>query len=438
MGREMGPTWSSEYSVSLGEPFVSSGEGAHYTTLGLFDFLKTDIGTACFYVALVMWIFFGSIYYTSFFGIYLDGSPWRAIRFFCLLLLAFGEVVKGRHNIASIVFLAFVLITAVTLDDQYNGRLLDGMLFIYCARNQSFRTIAKVSLWVIVTTMVIVVASAFAGLITNYVSYSAARVRFYLGYRYALYPAMYAFVVTSLCVYLRRDSMRIIEALGLIIFNWLIYQATVSRLSFYLAIAVVLAVLLMKKTRGRVLLSKPLGTLAISSFAVCAAVILWITVNYSSSVTWMYDLNGASLLAGRFSLGQDALRTYGVSAFGQPITFVGNGLNPDGQRTVGTYNYVDSLYVLILVHYGWVFALGFVGLFTVVAWRAWKDRDPYLLLVLVFLALHGVLDDLMLWLNFDPFLLLIGSALVPSSWRKAGCRRAPVDADGGAVTCLPR
>lgn len=105
--RGMSLLQSSRYAVESRKPFVfgSSDWSARHSTLGPSEFLKTDVGTAYFYVSLLAWVFFGAIYYTSFYGVYLGRAPWRAIRIICLLLLAFGEVGKGRHNVISIVFL---------------------------------------------------------------------------------------------------------------------------------------------------------------------------------------------------------------------------------------------------------------------------------------------------------------------------------------------
>ena len=373
--------------------------------------LGINIGEACFVLALGVWLFFSILSYTSMFAISLQGMPIRTVRLFCLMLLLLGELVSGKYNIASILFLFFAFAADSFLLDQLNNAVLEGLLFIYCGRNCSFKKAAVASFAAISFAFVVVVGASSLGIIRDYVEVSAMRTRHYLGFLYSLHPSMYVFILTCLWLYLRKDSLRIVELIIWTILNVLVYEATVSRLSFVLALLIIVVAFAVRVTKGRIILNKPIGALCVASFIVAAVFSLAVTLLYTPANSVFAELIGSSLLAGRLSFGQNALDAYGVTAFGQAIQFIGNGLRVDGSITTGTYNYIDCLYVLILVRYGWVYLLGFLALMTVAAWHAWQIRDPYLLMVLAVLALHGIIDDLIFYLYFNPFLLLAGTAL---------------------------
>lgn len=389
-----------------------------YTEYNIIDRRKTiDVSSILYYSAFCIWMFASILYYTSLFGIYLDGAPYRIVRYFTIGLLVFSEILSGRHNLWSLGFLFFILFAGIALGAQYSGRVIDCLLFIYCSRNRSFRRIAKAALVFMCMAFLLVVMSAAKGIIQNYITYSQGRTREYLGFRYALYPSQLIFTITCLFIYLREWRMRLIEYILLAAINYIVFNATQSRLSFYLSIAMLVLAAIMKITRGAVILGRGVGFVCSLSFIICSCIMLILTISYSSDNSTLLLLDSSDILSGRLVLGKNALNQYGILPFGQYIYFVGNGIDFSGIKTVGTYNYVDSLYVLMLVEYGWVFFAGFIAMFTIVSWKSWKNRNPWLLLVIVFLALHGTIDDLILHLYFNPFILLIGETLMPRSWR---------------------
>lgn len=375
--------------------------------------LQADMASICFYGALFIWVVASIFNHTSFYGAQLQGAPYKVIRLCCLAALAFSEFFSTKHCIPSMALVAAILIGSVLIGDCINGRVLDGLLFIYCARNYPFRKAAVVSLGAIALASLAVLIGVQAGWIIDYVEQASWRTRHYLGFRYSLFPSMYLFTGSCLWIYLRNARFGFTDAAVLLFLNWGVYKLTESRLSFFLSVGLIALALVMRFTKGRVILSGLVGPLCCLSFAICALVAVWLTIAYSPSVPWMASLNHT--LGNRLSLGQSALNTYGILPLGQYINFVGNGLNAAGNKTNGDYNYVDSLYVLLLVKYGFVMFAGFIAAFTCLAFRAWRRGDSYLLVVLIFLAFHGVIDDLMLYLYFNPFLLLMGS-IVASDW----------------------
>jgi hypothetical protein len=372
--------------------------------------LECRVDTLLFVCSLGLWIFFMVLARTSMFAGSLQGTLLKAVRCFCLATLLLSELRSGKYNFGSICFLLAVFLADTILVEQLSAVILDGLIFVYCGRNRSFHEMASVSLIALSLAFVAVVCASQIGLVVDYVEVTSWRQRHYLGFLYSLYPAMYVYALTCLWIYLREERLRVIEIVFLLIVNLIIYQLTVSRLSFYLSVVVVVGAAILQITKGRIILMNCIGAACVICFAVLAILAIAATAAYDPLNPLMAQLNSA--FGDRLSLGQNALQTYGVSPFGQDVRFVGNGLLYDGvSKADGVYNYIDSLYVLLLVRYGWVSLLAFLSLMTFVVYFAWRQRDFYLVLLLVVLALHGLIDDLALYLYFNPFLLLGGKAL---------------------------
>ena len=110
-------------------------------------------------------------------------------------------------------------------------------------------------------------------------------------------------------------------------------------------------------------------------------------------------------------MGQNSLKENGVKPFGELIKMSGNGLNNKGQRdlskTDGLYNYVDCMYIQILQDFGWIFTVLILVLMTIAMYQTYKKRDWYLLMICSILAVHGIIDDLIINVYYNTFWLII-------------------------------
>ncbi len=67
-----------------------------------------------------------------------------------------------------------------------------------------------------------------------------------MGFRYALYPARYLFLITCLIIYLEDQDIGIPEIVALVVANGLVYKLSDSRLTFLSALAILVVALLLK------------------------------------------------------------------------------------------------------------------------------------------------------------------------------------------------
>lgn len=381
---------------------------------------KLTLSDYLFFVALVLWMSAFFCYERTFLAVYIERYIW-SIDFLTMTLLFASEIIRPKRNLwclAGLVAVAFCSFAALRAG---TNNIVIILFFIFVSRDTDFRISAFVSLVTMITLTVSITGLSLLGVLPDPV-FTGSRVRHCLGFRYPLYPAQCIFMIVCLWSYLRGTKITVAEIVFLFICNYAFYIATDSRLSFFLTTGLLLLLLIIKlfsytklyaRIRSLFYTCVPIGVILSGCFIICASISIATTAAYDPSNANIQQLD--NLLGGRLRYGYQGLNDYGIPWGGQIIPTNGNGLAPDGSSyvTSETYFYIDCLYVLILVRYGFVFFAIFIGAFTIACWYAWKQKQGFMLLALIFIALHCVIDDLSFYLFFDPFLLLLGVAL---SW----------------------
>ena len=369
---------------------------------------------ASFYLAYILWTIL-VILNSSFYASYIQGTIFLFVRTACLVLLLFSELTRMHFSAQSIIGVIIACIFSYAILTAHESILLDIVAFVFCSRDRDFRRIARIGLVLTSCLVTFIVISSFIGIIRNYSGWSGGRMRSYLGFLYALFPAQYLYLITCLAIFLLGNNIRLRNVIILICANYLIYYFTNSRLSFLSSIALIFfswgIAHFHRKHSSEAAYHIPmvLQVLAALSFVLSALGSLLLTACYDPSVDWMSQLNGVSLLGGRLSIGQQWLRSYPIQLFGRELHFTGAALDSNGVAgSFAQYDTIDSLYVRMLVTYGLVFTLLFIALFTSVTVRAIRSKNIFLIVILVSIALHCTIDNLSLHLQYDTFLLLIG------------------------------
>ena len=102
--------------------------------------------------------------------------------------------------------------------------------------------------------------------------------------------------------------------------------------------------------------------------------------------------------------GKIALETYGVSLFGQPITWL---TGTDGTKVSGMdYFYVDSSYLHLGLNYGMLFLIIVLLIYSVVLYKAVRQKDYYLISIVTVILVFSVTEPRLMNLAFNPFPLL--------------------------------
>lgn len=395
---------------------------------------RVTVSDFAYFLALGTWIFF-NILHMSFFAIRML-SIYRYVRLVCIVVVLFSEVARMRITPKSLVAM-FALLALVLIAWHINQKIqIDALIFIWGARDRNRRSLLMVPLISMTTAFLLVLLAARMGIIANYfeITYSGRR-REYLGFRYALYPSAAMLGITCAEVCLAKDK-GYVKMLLLAVANWLVYDRTNSRLSFILALLVVILSLIYRSTEHGFLRGKTFGVIARSSFVVCAAVSIFLTLNYRPDSELMLSLN--QTLGSRLRLGQMAFQRYRMTLLGTSMSgdVVGNGLNVYGEHVAGDYFYIDCLYVRFLLEGGLLLFIAYLAAMTFLMREAWSSQDHVLVGVLFCLALHGLVDNLMMNLFYNPMLLLAGAMLSESLSTTIRVRhgKSPLEQDRALAT----
>jgi hypothetical protein len=357
-----------------------------------------------------------SLLSTSFYYKYIMGPVFGIMQALCVALLIMDEYIVGkdRQNIRAITLLGILFLIALQVTVGNLTRLVPIMfLYIYSARNIHFASIARFTLYMSSITVMLIVFSGYLGVIDNVVVAKGVRVREYLGFRYALYLPGILLNITALWIYLNKDKVPVSGAILLAGINIFVYLKTDSRISCALALLLLLVGVLMGYMKKVLEKMKWIWLVLSGSFALFGAFSYVSTAIYDSSVGWMRRFN--SMLESRLSLGKRSLTTYGVQLFGQRISWVGNGLDAEGNSSNLPYSYVDSLYIKILQRYGILFTALSISLCTCAMNRLRKQKEYLLLIICASVAAHCVLDDLSFSLHYNTFWIALALAILNPS-----------------------
>ena len=247
------------------------------------------------------------------------------------------------------------------------------LIFIFCARDIDYKKIATVTMWLTIAECSLIILMSKVGMITNYVmDEESTRPREFLGYLYALFPAAYLFDIIALHMYIKKDKIKCR------------YKA--------------------------VLLENVMGFGVIFSYVIAAVVSLIILIKYDHNIPILDKIN--KIFANRLAYGHISYEKYGIKLLGQKIPWYGNGINYNEQAYQGEKLYVDNLYLQFLQQYGILLAVLVLILVTVAMYRFFVKRDYYMLFILLIIAGHAMIDDMVQHIWINTFLIPIGQVLI--------------------------
>lgn len=289
-------------------------------------------------------------------------------------------------------------------------------LFVYASRNVEFDKIAKFTIKVSLVTLFFVIATAYIGIVDNYIVYSeTGRVRQYLGFRFALFPAAFVFNITCLWLYLKREGFSLRDGVLLLFLNIYIYVCTNSRLSFYLSVILIGLFALNSVKLGILFKPRIVYSILTMSYVTCFFISVYLILCYAKGLSWVYSVN--EFFGNRIRYAWQSLMTNGVSIWGKEIEWNGYGLDLYGNvnnAVFGAYTYVDCMYIKVLQRYGIVCLIIYLVIFTMVMIKEKRKGNYCIVLILSFYAMRCLIDDLAMYLYYNTFWLYVGCSLMAS------------------------
>lgn len=305
-----------------------------------------------------------------------------------------------------------VTITVIGSIFSHNDLMLT-LLYIYGANNIDIEKIlSKLSKIYIFLFIFIVFASVF-GLIENWDFFANTnRPRWGLGFSYPTHTSSILFTAVLLFCYFRKEKLTLFEICGIEAINLLVFEYTDSRAGVALSLLIPVVFYLIKilKNNTSVLSVEKLLCFA---FPVCIIVIFLITILYNGSGI-LAKIN--SLLSNRLFYSKKAIEMYGIHLFGKKIPWVGNGgIGHTRIQMTVEYNYVDSAFIKLLLEQGILVWTVVMLSWTHLSFRAYASGNRYLLYTLAFIAVYSMIEQWLMNIGANPFLLFIAYYLYQPS-----------------------
>lgn len=327
-----------------------------------------------------------------------------------VLLSIYMDVKFTRKDIMSI-----AVIAAVTVVGSYfaGNKIMLLMLYVYGSKNIDLERMMS---WICLVSGALfsfIVAGSKIGIIENWDFFTdTSRPRWGLGFSYPTHTSSALFIVVLLFCYVRKEKLRIWQIVLIEAVNWWMYLYTDSRAGAML-VALLPVVFYLLRFLKKPIRSSRLAWILELAFPVCAIVIIVMTVAYNQKGV-LKLIN--DFLSDRLKYSQYSLQTYGVHLFGQHIEWVGwGGIGHTQTQLAGVYNFVDSSYLQLLLTEGIVVWSMIMLLWTASSFFAVASNNRYLAWALAFLALYCVVEQWLMNIGANPFLIFLSQPLFCSA-----------------------
>lgn len=284
------------------------------------------------------------------------------------------------------------------------------LLLILGARGISFAAINEWFLKIGTLLLLFMLFSVVVGLIKDLVFIRDGVDRHSLG---ILYPTDFAahvfFLIVSYCYY-AFQRLTWYHYLTFVIIAVILMGLTQARLDV-LAILLVIPVFWLAKRAAN---ERPFSRVIASFYWMVAPILAYVTMVaalFYSVNNHLFNLADKAV-SGRLHLSHLAWNRYGVSLLGNRVTEHGFGAGAGAKMFYesgmeGNYFYIDSSFIRLLIIYGLVAVVFFVGIMLVIGLRSTLQKDYRLAAVMLMLAISCTIEQHLLNLAFDPFLIAL-------------------------------
>lgn len=323
----------------------------------------------------------------------------RYLSYLICVIKIFFDGVFSKRRIGSI--LVVTILTVLGYFGSLNKTMILYAIVLIAAEHTSSRCVIKISFILQALILTIMVMFSQMGIIDDYIWEPDIRPRHFLGFSWVTTSAILYFFILLEYIYLKNGKLTFVEFIILFGIDIWFYHMTDSRMAFLLSAAFLTFFFLMGKYIQNGGFTIKIRKLLYISPGFIAAFAIALHVAYDSSSALFVELN--DLLSGRLRLGNQAIKDYGISLFGQKIEWVGFSIT---EHLKGNYNYVDCSYVQILVEYGPIFLLIVIILYSAIIKGAVMYREYHLCWIILFILGFSITEPRLVNLAYNPFPIL--------------------------------
>lgn len=329
-----------------------------------------------------------------------------------LVVMALVNLLTAGSWKNKIVMLVCLLVSVASYFISGSNNILLIFLFAVLAKDINFRAIEKYDVALKTAFLLIVVLLSFLGIAESYSIYRAdGTVRASLGFSH---PNVFGLYIFSLClewiyIIFNKTKKSFFASVGIIIAGMVLIEViSDSRTAMLGLFGVAMIILLEFLGINKKICKGKLSLFIKFSFVIFAVLSLGLVGLYRLGNGLAKDVNNAT--SNRVELASYYLERYDLSLFGSQIKTLGTREAAE-QNKKSQAKVLDNSYVMVLLKYG-VMSFAMMGFLYVMTTRKVINNEEYFLaMVLVLMSAYGLMENVLIYLQYDVFLLLFSKVI---------------------------
>lgn len=372
--------------------------------------VRVNISRLIFYISFIFIVFAKFIQQT----VYMEKLDFlnittRIIIIFACIFLMFKYIID-KHSTESIIYSTLILIVAGLISYITSGWYVIMVLAILLINMKNINIRKLIIIWIIeISILMLFIAISYKlGVIGETIiswDRDTGIDRYTLGYNYTTFSSNYFFHLTIFYLYIKGKLIKYLELGVLALLNIYLYNFTNTKSAVIYSVLAIILVIIIKKFN----FSKGVSYINKFSMFVGGFVAGLLTYLYKYDSAIISEIN--VILSGRLYYGYKGIEEYGITMFGQKITWI-NEVILDSELQ---YNYIDSSYLNILFNYG-IIVLLFIMLGYYVLGKKNISNDIYYSILILIITLHSMFDPQLIEIMYNPSILLLGYVITKSRY----------------------
>ena len=372
--------------------------------------VRVNISRLIFYISFIFIVFAKFIQQT----VYMEKLDFlnittRIIIVFACVFLIFKYIID-KHSTESIIYSTLILVVAGLISYITSGWYVIMVLAILLVNMKNINIRKLIIIWIIeISILMLFIAISYKIGVIGETTISWDRdtgiERYTLGYNYTTFSSNYFFHLTIFYLYIKGNLIKYLELGVLALLNIYLYNFTNTKAAVIYSVLAIILVILMKKFN----FSKGVSYINKFSMFVGGFVAGLLTYLYKYDSAIISEIN--VILSGRLYYGYKGIEEYGITLFGQKITWITEVILDSELQ----YNYIDSSYLNIMFNYGIIMLL-FVMLGYYVLGKRNISNDIYYSILILIITLHSMFDPQLIEIMYNPSILLLGYVITKSSY----------------------
>ncbi|MEE6664495.1 polymerase [Limosilactobacillus fermentum] len=360
------------------------------------------------YLVTFSFMLFISFLMTTTFTDYFHTRPLQLISYAGVGLLVLKIYLFDHHDATKLIVITLLLgVAFLSWRKSQSYLILDMMALILGAKGVHFRKIIKWYYQIGLIMLIAVILYSLMGVITNLAYVVQDRgIRYALGIVYPTDLASHVLYLMAAKSYLDFKKLCWKHYVFFLVMALLMWQVANARLSTITAIILVVCLIIAKKAQNGNRFAQQTASLYWIFTPILIFVDIMATLNYDPMNQLFIKAN--SIFSNRLALSSEALQKYGVNLWGNHVIEHGWG-GAKGLKMADInalkYFYIDSSYIRLLIIYGVVALILITVIMMCISLRATVEHDYALVTVMLVVTLSCLVEQHLLDISFNPFLL---------------------------------